>query len=194
MEASISRWRATLAVQNCSCSGAASGGQSSGRSLGISHSGRGDACVAPTTAPSCASSGLNRPLPFLPDHVDLGVVGDGLEGDVGHALVHESVADVVVGGRVGRRLAGDLGFLQLPVAAVGKQVPGIARPHDAGAGERQGDAGGVDGDPASAPLLGDVGGGAGAAGGIEDEVAGVGDHEDAALNNPRNCLYDIRLR
>ena len=107
-----------------------------------------------------------------------------------HALVHEAVADVVVGGRVGGRLAGDVGFFQLPVAAVGEQVPGIARPHDAGAGERQGDAGGVDGDPAAAPLLGDVGGGARAAGGIKDEVAGVGGHEDAAFNDPRNCLYN----
>ena len=107
---------------------------------------------------------------------------------MGHALVHEPVADVVVGGRVGGRLAGDLGFFQLPVTAVGEQVPGIARPHDAGAGKRQGDAGGVDGDPAAAPLLGDVGGGAGAAGGVEDEVAGVGGHEDAAFDEPWDAV------
>ena len=136
---------------------------------------------------------LNRLLPLLPDHVDLGVVGNGLEGDMGHALVHEPVADVVVGGRVGGRLAGDFGFFQLPVAAVGEQVPGIARPHDAGAGKRQGNAGGVDGDPAAAPLLGDVGGGAGTAGGVEDEVAGVGGHDDAALDDLADCLDNIEL-
>ena len=80
------------------------------------------------------------------------------------------------------------GFLDLAVAAVGEQVVGIACAHDAGAGKGEGDAGGVDGDPAAAPLLGDVRGGAGAAGGVEDEVAGVGGHEDAALNRRWSCL------
>ena len=111
----------------------------------------------------------------------------------GTRFVHEAVADVVVGGRVGGRLAGDVGFLQLPVAAVGEQVPRIARPHDAGAGERQGDAGGVDGDPAAAPLLGDVGGGAGATGRVEDEITGVGRHQDAALDDTSSCLYNVHL-
>ena len=67
---------------------------------------------------------LNRLLPFLPDHVDLGVVGDGFEGDVGHALVHEPVADVVVGGHFGGRLAGDLGFFQLPVGLSASRYQG----------------------------------------------------------------------
>ena len=115
-------------------------------------------------------------LELLPDHVDLGVVGDGLQGDVGDALVHEALADVVVRGRFRGGLAGNPGFLDLAVAAVGEQVVGVAGPHDAGAGQREGDAGGVDGDPAAAPLLGDVRGGAGAAGRVENEVAGVGGH------------------
>ena len=72
--------------------------------------------------------------------------------------------------------AGERGFLDLAVAAVGEQVVGIACAHDAGAGERESDAGSVDGDPAAAPLLSDVCGGAGTAGGIKDEVAGVGSH------------------
>ena len=53
---------------------------------------------------------------------------------------------------------------------------------------------GVDGDPAAAPLLGDVGRGAGAAGGVEHEVAGVGGHEDTALNDFRvglNATQDL---
>ena len=121
---------------------------------------------------------------LLPDHVDPGVVGDGLQGDVGYPLVDEAVADVAVGGRFGRGLAGELGFLPLPFGAVREEVEGVAGAHDAGAGQREGDAGGVDGDPAPAPLLGDVGGGAGAAGGVEDEVAGVGSHEYAAFKDP----------
>lgn len=44
--------------------------------------------------------------------------------------------------------------------------------HDVGTGQGQRDARGVDGDPAAAPLLGDSGGGAGAAGGIENKIAG----------------------
>ena len=81
--------------------------------------------------------------------------------------------------------------LSLAFAAVGQQVVGIAGAHDAGTGQGQRNAGGVDGDPATAPLFGDIGGGAGAAGGIKDEVAGIGGHEDAALNDLRICLDDI---
>ena len=112
---------------------------------------------------------------------------------MGDPLVHEALADVVVRGRFRGGLAGNLGFLDLAGAAVGQQVVGIAGAHDAGAGEREGDAGGVDGDPAAAPLLGDVRGGAGAAGGVEDEVAGVGGHEDAALDGLRARLNNVDL-
>ena len=100
----------------------------------------------------------------------------GLEGDVGDALVHEALADIVVRGRFRESLAGQLSFFDLAVAAIGEQVVVIAGAHDARAGEREGDAGGVDGDPPASPLLGYVRGGAGAAGGVEDEVAGVGGH------------------
>ena len=71
-------------------------------------------------------------------------------------------------GRVLRKF----GFLGAAFAAVGEKIPRIARRHQARAGERQRDAAGVDGDPAPTPLLGDIGGGAGAAGGVEHEVAG----------------------
>ena len=33
-------------------------------------------------------------LPLVPDDIDLGVVGDRLEGDVRHALIDEAMADV----------------------------------------------------------------------------------------------------
>ena len=92
-----------------------------------------------------------------------------------------------------RRGAGDFGFLELALAGIGQQVIRIARAHDAGAGQRQRDARGVDRDPAAAPLLGDVGGGAGAAGRIEHEVAGVGGHQDATLDHLGVRLHDIHL-
>ena len=44
-----------------------------------------------------------------------------------------------------------------------------------------------------APLLGDVGGGAGAAGGVENKVAGVGGHEDAAFQYLGTGLYHVFL-
>jgi len=40
-------------------------------------------------------------------------------------------------------------------------------------------------------LFGDVGGGAGTAGWVEDEVAWVGGHEDAALNELCSTLHDV---
>ncbi len=58
-----------------------------------------------------------------------------------------------------------------------------------GKGERY--ARGVAGDPAPAPLLGDIGGCAGAAGGVEDQVAGIGGHEEAAGNDTRIRLNNI---
>ena len=100
-----------------------------------------------------------------------------------HPLVDESLADVASGGALGRGHARDFGFLPLSFRAVGEQVVGVTGAHYAGAGEGQRDAGGIDGDPATTPLLGDVGGGARAAGRVKDEVAGVGGHEDAALDD-----------
>ena len=79
----------------------------------------------------------------------------------------------------------DLGLLLLSVLAVGEQVIRIAGAHDAGAGQRERDAGSVDGDPAAAPLFGNVGRGAGTAGRIEDKIARIGSHENAAFNDLR---------
>ena len=80
------------------------------------------------------AQGLQGRLPLVPDDVDLGVVGDGLEGDVRHALVDEAVADIAVD-RLSRGCgAGDLGLLDLTLARVGEQIAGLARTHDAGTG------------------------------------------------------------
>ena len=61
--------------------------------------------------------------------------------------------------------------------------------HQALPGQRNGHTGGVAGNPTASPLLRYICGSAGAAGGIEDEVAGVGGHENTALYNFRVCLY-----
>ena len=130
-------------------------------------------------------------LPALPDHVDLGVVGDGFEGDVRHALVDEALADVTACRRFRRRALRDLGFLLLPLGTVGEQIPGVARAHDPRPRQRERHAGGVDGDPAPAPLLRHVGRGAGAAGRGRARDRRVGGHQDAAFDDRTVCLDDI---
>ncbi len=182
MEASISFCRAMRACHQSACSFFAASGHLASASRGISHSCH---CFL-SAAFSVSRSGSSVACHLLPDDVDLGVVGDGLQRDVRHALVDEAVADVAVHRLRTRRGAGDFGFLELAVAGIGEQVERIARAHDAGAGQRQRDARGVDRDPAAAPLLGDGGGGAGAAGWVEHEVAGVGGHQEAAFDNLRD--------
>ena len=132
-------------------------------------------------------------LVILPDHVDLGIVGDRPQRDMRHAFINEALADVAVAERFRGRLAFDLGLLQLPGAAVGEQVVGIAGAHDADARQRQGHARSVNRDPAPAPLFGNVGRRAGAAGGVEHEVAGVGSHEDAAPYDLSKRLHNIEF-
>ena len=73
---------------------------------------------------------LDFRLKPLIDHVDLGVVGDGLQRYVGDALVHETVPEVVVRGCFRRGLAGERGFFELTFAAVGEQVVRIPGTHD----------------------------------------------------------------
>ncbi len=64
------------------------------------------------------------------------------------------------------RRAGYFALQAIPRESGGQQL----------AGQRKRDAGCINGEPATAPLLGDKGGGAGAAGGIKHEVTGVGGH------------------
>ena len=76
---------------------------------------------------------------------------------------------------------------------VGKQVVGIACTHDACTGQSECYTGCVYGDPAATPLFCDVSCCAGTAGRVEHEVARVSGHEDAAFDDLRGCLNDIRL-
>jgi len=48
------------------------------------------------------AQGLQGLLPLAPEDVDLGVVGDGFQRDVGHALIDETVAEVALTSGSGR--------------------------------------------------------------------------------------------
>ena len=139
------------------------------------------------------TGGIERGLPLLVDQVDLGVVGDGFQRDVRHAFQHEALADVAVERSVRRGARSEFRFLRGAFAAVAQQVGRVARGHQPRAREGERDARRIDGDPATAPLFGDVGGGAGAAGGVEHEVAGIGGHQHAALDDQHVSLHHIHL-
>ena len=74
-------------------------------------------------------------LPLLVDDVDLSVIGDSLQRDMGHPLVDEAQPDGAVDWL--RRLGHGREFclLLLPVPGVGQQVVGVTSAHDSCAGE-----------------------------------------------------------
>jgi hypothetical protein len=111
---------------------------------------------------------------------------------VGNPLVHKALADIGLAifnrgtARAECRLDRIVIYLRRDLRVLlGEVVVGKSRGHEAGAGEGEGDARGVGGDPAAAPLLGDVGRRPRTASGVEDEVAGVGGHEEATLDDLR---------
>jgi hypothetical protein len=106
-------------------------------------------------------------------------------------LVNETVPDVVGHRRRRRELLTDLLLLGPAGVGVAEQVVRELRAHQPLPSQRQGDARRVDRDPAATPLLGDEGGRSGAAGGIEDEITGIGGHEHAAFDDSREGLNDV---
>ena len=100
---------------------------------------------------------------------------------VGHPLINKTLTHVPECRRLRRDSPGDLRFLDLPLRAVRQEIVRVAGAHDASAGKGQGDTRGVDGYPATPPLLSNVCGGARSARWVEHQVAGVGSHEDAAF-------------
>ena len=62
-------------------------------------------------------------------------------------------------------------------------VPGKSTGQQPLPSERQRHPAGINRDPASAPLFGDIGSRAASAGGIKDKIPWIGGHEDAALND-----------
>ena len=152
MEASISFCRAMRACHQSACSFFAGSGHASSASRGISHSCQ----LLLERGVQLLAQWLQLRLPLVPDDIDLRIVGDGFERDVRHALIDKAVADVPVHRLRTRRGAGDFGFLDLAFAGIGQQIKRIARAHDAGTGQRQRHARGVNRDPAAAPLLGNI--------------------------------------
>src|SRR4051794_11229817 len=82
-------------------------------------------------------------------------------------------------------------LLLVPVHRVGKQVPRVSRAHDALPGKGKSDAGRVDRDPSTPPLLSHKGSRSTATRWVEDDIAGVRSHQHASLNELRRCLNDI---
>ena len=128
---------------------------------------------------------------LVPNDVDLGIVGNRFEGDVRHSLVDEAVRDVVGERAAASRTPGDISLLAGTLSRIFEKVMRIACAHQARACKRESNAASVDGYPAAAPLLGDVGCCTGAASRVDDEVAGVGGHHEAALQNLRSSLNDV---
>src|SRR5690606_5644394 len=112
------------------------------------------------------------------DWVERDVLRDALERDVRDGPVLEAT------GGVGAPVGG---------VVILDGVVRERRGHEPLTGERERDAGRVDRDPAPAPLLRDERGRAAPARRVEDEVAGIGGHEEAALDDERVRLDDIKL-
>jgi len=106
--------------------------------------------------------------------LDVRVIGDGLERHMRHGFVFEAASDAFLRVR------------QLVVVKRGGHQPLF--------GQRQRHPRGVAGDPAAPPLLGHVSGGAAAAGGVKDQVARVGGHQQTARRNLHVGLNNIDLR
>ena len=112
---------------------------------------------------------------------------------MGDALVDEALAHVPAGRSFGGSAVREFGFLALAFRAVDEQIPRVASAHYPRAGEGQGDTGGVDGNPAPTPPLGDIGGSTGTAGWVEYKIARVRGHQETTLNNFFRGLNHIRF-
>ena len=181
MLASISFCRAMRASHHLACGSLA-------LRTGAASAVRAEFPIPPTScrsaALSAARSGSSTACHFSQMSSISGLLAMRFERDVRHALIDKALANIVMDRRIGGNALRELGFLGAAFLAVGEQIPGIARRHDPRAGKRQRNAAGIDGDPAPPPLLGDIGGRAGAAGGIEHKVAGIGGHQNAAFERP----------
>jgi hypothetical protein len=129
------------------------------------------------------SQGLKLKLEAIPDDVDFGVVGDAFQSHMRRALVYESVANVIRVAGVGRRLAGQLSIFGRSGFRILEDEIIVLRAHQPRARKRECHARGVYSDPTSTPVFRNGGRRARAAGRIEHEIAGVGGHQDAALDN-----------
>ena len=99
------------------------------------------------------------------------VLGNAAERDVWHGLVSEATHDTL-------RYVTELIVIE----------PGCEQSLT---GNGESNPAGIDGDPATAPLLSNIGDGTAAAGGVEYEIARIGSHKQATLDNRGGCLHNI---
>ena len=59
------------------------------------------------------AQGFQLFLKSLPNDINFSVVGDGLEGDVRHALINKALPNIAVGWLLGRKFTGNFGILTL---------------------------------------------------------------------------------
>ena len=153
---------------------------------------------------------------------NVGIVGDGFERDVRYALVNETAFDVAFGcsaavpaagsgsvlaprtggedaartrrrGRLRYEPARHFHFLAPAVFGIGQQIKWKLSGHQTRACQRNGNSAGVASNPTPSPLLRDVSCRAAAASRIEHQIAGIGRHHQAALDNSRVSLDNIKL-
>ena len=105
--------------------------------------------------------------------VDLGVVGDRLQGDVRHGLVDEAALQ--------------------PLMRIAQGMIIEAGGHQPLLGQCDGDARGVAGDPPAPPFFGHECSGARSTGRVEYEVARIGGHQETALNHCGRRLDDVHF-
>ena len=130
-------------------------------------------------------------MELIPDDIDLFVVCYIFEHNVRHTLINKAMTNIPIYRLRTRCCTGDFSFLVLAIAGIGEKVKRITCPHDAGTGQRQRNARSVDRYPATAPLFGDGGSCAGTASRVEDEVAGVGGHEETSFDDLGGSLDDV---
>ena len=135
---------------------------------------------------------LQHLLPTLPDDVDLSVVSDRLQGDVRHPFADEALPNITPRRLIRRNCVRDLGFSALAVRTVGQQVVRVTSPHDARSRERQGNSGGVYGDPATTPLFGDVTGRTRSTCRIQHKIAWIRCHQHAPFDYSRKGLNNVQ--
>ena len=95
---------------------------------------------------------------FVATHAlpDIGILRDRLQRDVRNPLVDEPLLDVASIAISGRRVAREVSLFGCAFGGIGEQVVGKSRAHQSRAGECERNSAGVNGDPATTPLLGDI--------------------------------------
>ncbi len=131
-------------------------------------------------------------LVFLPDDVDLGIVRDRLQCDVRHARVDEALRDLAVR-LADDRLAGDFHLLLHARVTIRQQIVRKLRRHEPRPRKRERHPARVDRDPPPPPLLRYIRRRPRSARRVKHQVAGIGRHQHATLDNSCVCLNYVNF-